>query len=140
VSNWFPKDLKKMREMLAWPDDVLGKYLLGAYIATTAKRRGATKESQIKAIGNAIIEALRTVETLDVEVRLIPLEKALRIAALEKFEAAGRIFRDLLDKGSVDGFNENMALASGKPKAKKRENHGARFPTMEVLLTRSLVN
>ena len=43
-----------MREMLAWPDDVLGKYLLGAYIETTAERRGATKASQIKAIGNAI--------------------------------------------------------------------------------------
>ena len=54
MSNWLPKDLKKMREMLAWPDDVLGKYLLGAYIETTAERCGATKASQIKAIGNAI--------------------------------------------------------------------------------------
>ena len=96
MSAWFPKNPEKMCEMLEWHDDDLGKYLLGAYIESTAERRGATTESQIKAVGDAIVKALQTVETLDLDTKDIPFEKALRLAAIEKYEAAGSIFRNMM--------------------------------------------
>lgn len=130
MSIWFPKDQKKMQEMLAWSDDDLGKYLLGVYIEATAKRRGATTTLQVKAVGNAIIKALRTVETLDLDTKDIALEKALRLVAIEKYEAAGSIFRNMMhDRAKNMGFewkstkySKHQSKIASKPRGKASDD------------------
>lgn len=122
MSNWFPEDTKKIQEMLGWPDNDLGKYLLGAYIEATAERRGATTSSQVKAVGDAIIKAFQTVETLDLDTKEIPLEKALRLAAIEKYEAAGSIFRNMMHDRAKNMHFERKSTKYSKHQSKIASN------------------
>lgn len=132
MSIRLPGDLEGLRQLLASPDDELGKYFLGVFIEATAERRGAIA-SHLQAVGNAIVEALRTVETLEVDVSVIPAEKALRLAAIGEFAAAGRIFRDLVNGGGIPAiirkfaqlgtrYSQTQRERAGKPRGKVSEN------------------
>lgn len=119
MSIRLPTDPELLRHLLASPDDDLGKYFLGLFIEVTAERRGATA-SQVQAMGNAIVEALRTVETLDVGVSVVPVEKALRLAAIGEFAAAGRIFRTLLNGETIPALIKSLAREGKKFRAGRK--------------------
>lgn len=129
MSIQLPNDPERLRQLLVSPDDDLGKFFLGLFIDATAERRGAST-LQWPAMSNAIVKALRTVETLDVEVRTIPVEKALRLAAIGEFAAAGRIFRNLLIEGGTQAFNKK--LAGFGIRSRKAQSERAKKPRGKV--------
>ncbi len=118
MAGLYSDDPEKQREMLTWPDDVLGKFILGRSIQFVAEMKGVNAEE----IGNAYVDALRTVPTLDVGD--VALEKVLRLAALGEFDAAGRNFRRLLINHGVSYINKGLAELGRKFKTGRKLGTG----------------
>ena len=141
MSNGFPEDPKKIQELLEWCDNDLGKYILGVYIEATAELRGATTTSQVKTVGNAIIKAIQTVETLDLDTKEIPLEKALRLAAIEKYEAAGYIFRNMMHDRAKNmnserkrtKYSKHQSTIASKPRGKINTDDGKTTTVSKII-------
>ena len=117
-------DPAKLREMLAWPAEDLGKFLLGLYFVAEAQARGI-EVSDVSAIPEEFTESVRQAllraETDRVDV--VPLEKALHLAASEDFARAGNLFRQYMQDGALRLKLQELA-AAGLPVVKGRREGG----------------
>jgi hypothetical protein len=108
---------------IALSDSRLGRNLFRLWVDHNAERRG---------VDPSVVEAaLRrdTVEQLDIDsVRLIPIEKALKRAAMRDYAAAGRILRTYL----VAGANQ-MIQADEARTGRRRSRAAAKEPRQDPL-------
>lgn len=112
-------DPDKLREMLGksdaepgWPDETLGRFLLGVRVIAEADRYGIHPQEIPEELATDWVKGIADQEADNVAD--IPLEKALRAAANGEFAKAGRIFRAFMWDGAQRMVDKKFAVVGVK--------------------------
>jgi hypothetical protein len=104
------------------PDEVVGQALLGNWIVMHAELRGirASKPTKVPAdFAEAIGWATAAFE-MD-ELKHMPVARALSLAANGKFERAGRLIREVMEREGEQAIQRQLAAIGARARAQRKD-------------------
>jgi hypothetical protein len=106
-------------ELLARPDEAVGKALLGWWIGFQLERAGFDAKKLPREVAERLVEATQRLERDDIGT--MPLARAVSLAASGEFERAGRMFRQIILDGGNQQVRDQAAAFGLKIRAQRRE-------------------